>query len=75
MSNSSMADAAAKVFTSVNKSMMDGDIINGSLNAMQNMAGQSQRPSATGGMSFQDQSDFLKNWYSLDSGVVANCKA
>lgn len=70
-----MSDAVAKVFTSVNKSLMDGDIINGSLNAMQNVSCPAEKSSSSGGISFKEQSDFLKNWYSLDAGNVANFKA
>ena len=69
-----MTDMAAKVFTSVNKSMMDGDIINGSLNAMQNVACPSEK-TGNAGISFKEQSDFLKNWYSPDAGNIANFKA
>lgn len=69
-----MSDVAAKVFTSVNKSLMEGDIINGSLNAMQNVSCPSEKTSNSG-ISFKEQSDFLKNWYSLDAGNVANFKA
>ena len=74
MSGNGMATAPEKVFTSVNKSMMDLDIINGSLNAVQNV-GSNPATNSNNGMSFKDQSDFLKNWYSLDAGNVCNFKA
>ena len=74
MNGNSLPAGADKVFTSVNKSLMDGDIVNRTLSAVQNMAGNPAQHSSTG-ISFQEQSDFLKNWYSLDCGNIANFKA
>ena len=73
MNNNSLPVTSDKAFINISKSMIEGDIISGSLNAMQNAAGKCNQPG--GGMSFSDQSDFLKNWYSLDAGNVANFKA
>ena len=74
MSNNSLPVTSDKAFINISKSMIEGDIISGSLNAMQSMAGKPAQASG-GGMSFSEQSDFLKNWYSLDAGNVANFKA
>lgn len=73
MNSNSLPVSGEKAFVSINKSMIEGDIINGTLNAAQNYSGTCSH--STGGMSFSEQSDFLKNWYSLDAGNVANFKA
>ncbi len=73
MNNNSLPVSGEKAFVSINKSMIEGDIVNGTLNVMQGMSSKGAQPST--GMSFSDQSDFLKNWYSLDAGNVANFKA
>lgn len=73
MNKSSMISSSDKAFASANKSIMDGKIISGSLNAIHNVTGTSIHHNA--GMSTREQTDILKSWYSPESGAVANFRA
>lgn len=71
--SSSLPLSEDKAYVSMRMTTIGWDIIDGTLNGMQGIGCKSAQPST--GMSFSEQSDFLKNWYSLDAGNVANFKA